>query len=102
MTPAGVPAAPNQSRIKAKVLSVAQSPSFADKWQFDLEILEAEARQGGAFVQAGQRIQGFTIAQTCAVAAGDTITATAEFLGDPRGGQLRLTDVSVVERQARC
>ena len=102
MTPAGVPAAPNQSRIRAKVLSVAQSPNFADKWQFSLEILEVQARQGGAFVQAGQQIQGFTIAQTCAVAAGDTISATAEFLGDPRGGQLRLADVTMEGREARC
>ncbi|MBK9712078.1 MAG: hypothetical protein IPO81_12265 [Kouleothrix sp.] len=102
MTPAGVPAAPNQSRITANLLKVTQSPSFRDKWQLDLEIVEVESVQGGSFVQKGQLIQGFTIAETCAVAAGDTISATAEFLGDPRGGQLRLTNVRAAARDASC
>jgi hypothetical protein len=100
MPSSGVPAAPNLSRIKANVRSVTQSPNFSDKWQFDLEIVDLEPVQGGTFVQKGQQIQGFMIADTCDVTSGDLISATAEFLGGPQGGQLRLTDVRVIGRNA--
>lgn len=93
MTPTSIPAAPNQSRIQARLISKTRSSDFSDKWLFDIEILQIEALQGGRFAQSGDQVKAFSIAEECTVASGDTITALAEFLGDGRGGQFRLTDV---------
>jgi hypothetical protein len=91
----GVPAAPNQCQIKARVLQVEQSTEFADKWYLDLEILESTSVSGPNFARVGQRARGFTFDLAPEVSPGSVITALAEFLGDERGGQFQLSQVNV-------
>ena len=87
-------AAPNQSQIKAKVLRIEQHPQFSDKWNLELEILALTSDTN--FVLVGQKIKAFTIATAVDFLPNSIITAQAEFLGDQRGGVLRLTQVQVV------
>ena len=93
----GVMAAPNQCQIKARVLNVEQSAEFADKWYLQLEILESKDVSGPNFARVGQRTKGFTFDLRSEVAPGSIITARAEFLGDERGGQFQLTQITVIE-----
>ena len=91
-----VMAAPNRSRIKAKVLQTEPSARFADKWHLELEILESEDLEGPNFARVGETAQGVAFEQGGAIAAGDVISAEAEFVGGPRGGQFRLFEVAAL------
>jgi hypothetical protein len=95
MTSERVPVAPNQARIRAKVLRVEQSPDFSDKWLFELQIIESQAVYGGNFARVGQNAKGFTITPTCTLSGGEIITAQAQFLGDMRGGRFQLVDIRI-------
>jgi hypothetical protein len=98
MEPPGVPAAPNRSEIKARVLRVEQSSTFPDKWYVDLEILESKSLSGPNFARVGEKAKGFTFGSTFDVSPGSVITAEAEFVGDARGGQFQLSRINVVEQ----
>ncbi len=89
----GVIAAPNQSEITAKVLNVEQSSKFADKWYLDLEIFETKDVKGPNFARKGQSVKGFTFESISNISPDSIIIAQAEFVGDERGGQFRLTRV---------
>jgi hypothetical protein len=97
--PDGMMATPNQSEIRARVLRVDQDSHFMDKWYLDMEILESRALQGGDFARIGAPSRGFTFGATTPVKPGDVIRAKAEFLGDARGGQFRLTDIEVIRSE---
>jgi hypothetical protein len=88
-------AAPNRSEITARVLEIEPSPQFADKWYLQIEILEARAIAGGAFARAREQARAFTFGQECPVRRDDVITASAEYLGDERGGQFQLSEITV-------
>lgn len=90
--PRGVPAAPNRSIVEAKVLSVRQSDRFPDRWELDLEVVSARAVEGGSFARPGDRVRGFTFAESLDLAPASTIVTDAEFVGDERGGAFRLTN----------
>jgi hypothetical protein len=96
---APVPAAPNQSRIRAVVQSVEQSPQFSDKWMLEIEIVEATSVQGGQFARGGETVTAFAFGQEPPVAVGDEITAVAEYVGDERGGQFRLQEIEIVDQE---
>lgn len=95
----GVMAAPNRSEIKAKVLQIEQSSQFADKWYFELEILETNHISGPNFVRLGQKIKAFTVGEIPKLSPQSTLTAQAEFIGDQHGGQLQLTQINVTDLQ---
>lgn len=88
-------AAPNQSEIRARVLKIERSPQFEDKWNLEIEILAFQAIQGGTFAEVGQRVQAFTISEQVPFQQNDIISAKAEYLGSPRGGNFRLTQIQV-------
>ena len=96
--PPGVPAAPNRSGIKARVLGVEQSSTFPDKWAVDLEILESKSLEGPNFARVGEEAKGFTFGDTIDLSPGSVITAEAEFLGDAGGGEFRLSEINVVDQ----
>lgn len=92
----GVMAAPNASKITAKVLELVQSAHFSDKWCFKLEIITSQSLQGPDFIRVGQRLKGFTVEPIQDIKAGCIISAEAEFLGDAKTGQLQLKQLFVV------
>lgn len=89
-------AAPNQSQIQAKVLQIRQSPQFADKWLLELEILAVTSISSGSFIQVGQQVSAFTVGAQPHFSIGSKITATAEYMGNPQGGMLQLSRISVL------
>lgn len=91
--PRPVPAQPNQSEIKAKVLKVEQSPIFADRWHVEIEVMESRPLVGPNFARVGERVSGFTFAPSAPTEAGDVVSANAEFIGDERGGQFQLSAI---------
>lgn len=94
--PNGVMAAPNRSEIKAQVLRVERSPTFPDKWQLGLRILESKSLSGPNFARVGEEAEGFTFGNTLDVSPGSTITAQAEFIGGAHGGQFQLSEIGIV------
>lgn len=93
-----VPAAPNQSEIRALVREVEQSPQFADKWMLRIEILETTPIRGPQFARVGATVTAFAFGPTAPAQVGDEIVALAEYIGDPRGGQFRLEEIRVVDQ----
>ncbi|WP_142714060.1 hypothetical protein [Fodinibius sediminis] len=101
----GMMAAPNESTITAKLLSMKRSEKFSDKWLLELDIQAIESVHGPTFARAGQRVKAFafdvdmdTVGQ---LAAGMVITVKAEYLGDARDGQFQLKHVEVVKETDR-
>jgi hypothetical protein len=92
--PEAVPAAPNQSAITAEVLSVHPSPTFSDKWELDLKLIESRTVSGPNFGRPGERVRAFAFGTTPHLVPGMTINADAEFVGDEHGGTFRLTRLS--------
>jgi hypothetical protein len=95
--PHNVPAAPNSSKIKAKVIRSERSATFQDKWYLELEILESQSLEGPNFARVGERAKGFMFGRKENVPRTGIITAQAEFLGDESGGMFQLSQVAVSE-----
>ncbi|MGB7924388.1 MAG: hypothetical protein WCF57_14180 [Pyrinomonadaceae bacterium] len=93
----GVMAAPNRSRIKAKVLNVEQSAKYPDKWHLELEILEASGMGGPNFARVGQKAEGFSFGPSWDAPPPAIIEADAEYIGGAQGGQFQLSNVRTVE-----
>lgn len=91
----GMLAAPNRSRIKARVLGVEQSQTFPDKWHLRLEILESSDVSGPNFARAGQQVEGFTFGDSWDVPPQAVIEADVEYIGDGRSGQFKLGNMHV-------
>jgi len=91
-----VPAAPNQTEIRAIVRNVQQSPDFADRWHLEIEILEATPIHGPQFARVGETAKAFTFGSVSPVQTGDEIIALAEYIGDARGGQFQLSQIRIV------
>lgn len=91
----GMLAAPNRSRIKARVLGVEQSRDYPDKWHLKLEVLESSNVRGPNFARVGQQVEGFTFGPTWEAPPQAVIEAEVEYIGDGRGGQFQLSDVRV-------
>lgn len=88
-----VMAAPNRSRIKARVFRAEQSKEFSDKWLLGLEILESSALSGPNFAKPGQKVEGFTFTPAWKGPLPALIEAEAEYIGDARRGTFHLTEV---------
>lgn len=91
----GVMAAPNSCEIRAEVLTLEQSANFADKWELELDILASTPLSGPNFARVGEQVRGFTFDPPPQLRTGSIIRARAEFLGDARGGQFQLRDLTV-------
>lgn len=98
MEPPGVPAAPNRSEIKARVIGVERDSNFPEKRYVDLEILDSKSLDGPNFARAGEKVKGFAFGDALDASPGSVISAEAEFLGDERGGQFQLSGIEVVEQ----
>lgn len=93
--PPGVPAAPNRSHVKAKVVSKKQSDRFPDKWLLEIEIVDSRSIEGPNFARAGQHTEAFSFdAKIVGVSVGSVISAEAEYLGGPTQGQFQLSQVA--------
>jgi hypothetical protein len=94
----GVPAAPNRSRITARVTRSAPSERWPDRAELEIEILESTGVSGPNFAHPGDTASAFTFTAPTAPAdlEGRLITASAEYLGGPRGGTFQLSDLEVV------
>ena len=92
----GVMAAPNRSRIKAKVLSVEQSAKYPDKWHLEFEVLESSDVSGPNFARVGQKAEGFSFSPAWDAPPQTIIEADAEYIGGAQGGQFQLTDVRII------
>jgi hypothetical protein len=88
----GIMAAPNRSRITARVASVERVPN-QPKWYLTVEVLDAHAREGGLFVHTGDSTRVFVIGDEPGLEAGDVFRAEVEYLGGPGGGELQLHEL---------
>lgn len=86
-------AAPNSSRIKARILSVNQSAQFPDKWEIELEILDSQSLSGPNFAHVGKQVKGFTIRDAWDLATPVVIEADAEYIGGAQKGVFQLTNL---------
>jgi hypothetical protein len=96
--PAGVPAAPNASQIRGRLVGIEPNPEGPGSiWEIAIE--EARDVEGMAnFAQArvGQPIQVYVQPQLRHnLATADEIEARVTFRGDERGGSFFLIDESV-------
>ena len=87
----GVMAAPNSSRIKARILRVEQSMQYADKWQLEFEILESQNLSGPNFTRFGEKMEGFTFMPSWDLPLPVIVEAEAEYIGGPQKGLFQLT-----------
>ncbi len=88
-------AAPNSSRIKAKVLGANQSAQFPDKWELELEILDSQSVSGPNFARVGEKVQGFTFRDAWDLPTPVVIEADAEYIGGAQKGLFQLTNLRV-------
>lgn len=93
----GVIAAPNSSRIKARILRVAQSEQYADKWRLEFEILEAQNVSGPNFARVGEKVNGFTFSPKWNLPVPVIVEAEAEYIGGPQKGLFQLTSLHPCE-----
>ena len=89
-----VSAAPNRSRLTARVISVEPSPRFADTWLLRIRVQEVRALSGGTFAAPGQDHDAVAFGPGPVAGAGDVIQADAEYVGGPAGGVFRLHAVA--------
>jgi hypothetical protein len=96
MTPGDRPvtAAPNRSRLTARVLSVEPSPRFADTWLLRIRVQDVQGLSGGTFAASGQDRDAVAFGPGPVAEAGDVIQADAEYVGGPAGGVFRLHTVA--------
>jgi hypothetical protein len=94
----GVVAAPNRSRIKARVLHVEQSSTYPDKWLLELEIIESQDVSGPNFARVRKTVEGFSFGPAWEAPPQAIIEAEAEYIGGAQGGQFQLTDVRLLEK----
>ncbi|MFB9733274.1 hypothetical protein [Ornithinimicrobium kibberense] len=95
-----VMAAPNRSRIRARVDAV-EPVEDQPKCYFTVDVLEARAESGGLFVRQGDSARMFVVGDEPGLRAGDVFEAEVEYLGGPQGGQLQLHEVLQVEPPER-
>jgi hypothetical protein len=85
-----VSAAPNRSRITARVKRVEASTSSPGKWYLIVDILDATAIEGGLFPRVGTEGRVFTFGDNSPVDKGALFTAEVEYVGGPQGGEFQL------------
>jgi len=91
-------AAPNRSRIKAKVLHVEQSSTYPDKWLLELEVIKSQDVSGPNSARVGKYVEGFSFGPAWDAPPQAIIEAEAEYIGGTQGGQFQLTDVRILEK----
>ncbi|BFM05212.1 hypothetical protein [Halioxenophilus aromaticivorans] len=97
MTPANTPAAPNLSRIKARIESAHPAKAFADKWELSLVITQTVSLDGPDFVSRylGSVVDGFTFNPTVQLDTGTVIDAEASYIGGPHSGLFHLSSITI-------
>jgi hypothetical protein len=84
-----VMAAPNRSVITARTGRV-EVVEGQPKWYLTVEVLGAEAIEGGLFVRAGDVARVFVVGDKPPLRNGDVFRAEVEYIGGPGGGELQL------------
>ncbi len=84
-----VMAAPNRCVITARVDRV-EVVEGQPKWYLPVEVLSAEAIEGGLFVHAGDLARVFAVGDEPPLRSGDVFRAEVEYVGGPGGGELQL------------
>ncbi|HLC15073.1 MAG TPA: hypothetical protein VJL89_02460 [Thermodesulfovibrionia bacterium] len=88
--------APNQCRIKARVLRFEQAKKPSKKLLLEFEVVESISIFGPNFAHAGKQYKGFTVEAPLTLCPGNIIVSEAEFLGDSQAGQFQLTRIMPV------
>ena len=83
-------AAPNRSRITARVAERTEPDLGVPKWSFTVEVTEATPIDGGLFVRPGDTARLFAVGEEPDLWPDDVFTAEVEYLGGPFGGELQL------------
>jgi hypothetical protein len=83
-------AAPNRSRITARVDERSDPEPGVPKWSFTVDVTEAMPIEGGLFVRPGDTARLFAVGEDPGLQPGDEFTAEVEYLGGPFGGELQL------------
>jgi hypothetical protein len=83
-------AAPNRSRITARVDERTEPDPGVPKWSFTVDVTEAMPIEGGLFVRPGDTARLFAVGEDPGLQPGDEFTAEVEYLGGPFGGELQL------------
>lgn len=92
-----VMAAPNRSSITARTGRV-EAVEGEPKWYLTVDVLDAEAIEGGLFVRAGETARVFVVGERPHLRSGDVFRAEVEYIGGPKGGQLQLLQLGDVRR----
>ncbi|MFC5176549.1 hypothetical protein [Nocardioides taihuensis] len=84
-----VMAAPNRSVITART-ELVEGVEGQPKWYLTVEVLGAEAVEGGLFVRAGETARVFVVGERPPIHVGDEFRGQVEYIGGPAGGELQL------------
>ena len=83
-------AAPNRSRITARVEAPIEAVSGAPKWYLTVNVVDVAPIEGGVFVHPGETARVFVVGDEPDLRPDDVFTAEVEYLGGPAGGELQL------------
>ena len=83
-------AAPNRSRITARVEERTEPEAGAPKWYLTVDVVDAAPIEGGLFVHPGDKARVFVVGEEPDLWPDDVFTAEVEYLGGPFGGELQL------------
>lgn len=84
-----VMAAPNRSVVTARTERI-EGVEGEPKWYLTVEVLDAEAIEGGLFVHPGETARVFVVGDRPPLQDGDVFRAQVEYIGGPGGGELQL------------
>lgn len=90
-----VQAQPNHTKCKVRILEKELSKDAAHKILLKIEILPSEIQEDTRFIKPGETMPGFTFDKT-ELQIGDVVTAEAEYIGGPRGGNVLLKNLQKV------
>lgn len=85
-----ISAAPNRSKITARVKSVERAPSSPGKWYLIVDILDVTPIEGGQFARVGSEARVFTFGDQAPVGPGEVLSGEVEYLGGALAGEFQL------------
>lgn len=88
-----IPAAPNETTIRFKVLEKAPDQNAPDKTLLEIEVLPAALHQDQGFIKPGAVMPAFTFDQQ-PLETGAIFQAQAEYIGGPMGGYVHLKNLA--------
>lgn len=88
---------PQSFKCTLLIEQMQEDPATPGKYHFSGKILSAEkAASNNSFYAKGRSIKGFTFDAASGIAAGTTIKADVEFIGDPFTQNYQLTNIKQV------